>query len=84
MDDTISPFDRPLTHKIIFNIVYFSFIPLRVKQQKVEQQRVEQQQRREELPSEEELQKQIRMVLLRCVVRYVVSLSLIFHNQVMY
>ena len=28
MDDSISPFDRPLTHKSFFNIVYFSLIPL--------------------------------------------------------
>ena len=28
MPDSISPFDRPLTHKSFFNIVYFSLIPL--------------------------------------------------------
>ena len=29
MPDSISPFDRPLTHKLFFNIVYFSLISLR-------------------------------------------------------
>ena len=29
-----SPFDRPLTHKSFFNIVYFSLISLKVKFQK--------------------------------------------------
>ena len=29
MPDSISPFDRPLTHKSFFNIVYFSLISLR-------------------------------------------------------
>ena len=29
MDDIISRFDRPLTHKLFFNIVYFSLISLR-------------------------------------------------------
>ena len=28
MPDSISPFDRPLTNKSFFNIVYFSLIPL--------------------------------------------------------
>ena len=28
MPDSISPFDRPLTHKSFFNIVYFSLISL--------------------------------------------------------
>ena len=30
MPDSISPFDRPLTHISVFNIVYFSLIPLRL------------------------------------------------------
>ena len=29
MPDSISPFERPLTHKSFFNIVYFSLISLR-------------------------------------------------------
>ena len=29
LSDIVSPFDRPLTHKSFFNIVYFSLIPLR-------------------------------------------------------
>ena len=29
MPDSISPFDRPLTHISVFHIVYFSLIPLR-------------------------------------------------------
>ena len=29
LPDSISPFDRPLTHKSFFNIVYFSLISLR-------------------------------------------------------
>ena len=32
MDDTISPFDRPLTHKSIFNIVYFTLNIFRSKE----------------------------------------------------
>ena len=35
----MSPFDRPLTHKSFFNIVYFSLISLRKHQLKEEEER---------------------------------------------
>ena len=35
MPDSISPFDRPLTHKLFFNIVYFSLISLSTQEEKV-------------------------------------------------